>query len=157
MVVFPAFALPMMSTLNLTSGTRGRSCCVAIVPKGCSKKDSKVMITRWIPLGLYVIIAAQLEDLRLFVPQSLRPRRLPFSHVSAVILSFPRVLTFVDLLVSEHWTSRPVTTAVFGSNGFPHFQDISNHASHRWKHDRNTTCPCKASNYASSRQMKSSG
>jgi hypothetical protein len=28
-----------MSTLNLTSGTRGGSCCVAIVPKGRRKKD----------------------------------------------------------------------------------------------------------------------
>jgi len=35
MDVFPAFALPIMSTLNLTSGGVVRSSCVAIVPKGC--------------------------------------------------------------------------------------------------------------------------
>jgi hypothetical protein len=32
-VVFPAFALPIMSTLNLTFGSRGRSSCVAIDQK----------------------------------------------------------------------------------------------------------------------------
>jgi len=42
------------------------------------------------------------------------------------------------LLASEHCTSRSVTTAVFSSYDLPHFQDISDHASHRQKHDRST-------------------
>jgi len=41
MVVFPAFARPIIRTRNLISGSRGRSCCAAIVASLARKRAGR--------------------------------------------------------------------------------------------------------------------